>query len=136
MSQDKATATLNRILYVEDDPDIQLVTKLTLELRGRFVVATCNSGAEALAKAPRFKPDLVLLDVMMPYLDGPGTLLALRTMPVMTGVPVIFMTGKVQPEEIQYYRQMGAAGVIAKPFDPLTLIDDLRRFYQSQTQPH
>jgi CheY-like chemotaxis protein len=112
---------LERILYVEDEPDIQAVARLALERIGGFMVETCGSGEEAMHKAPRFKPDLILLDVMMPGLDGPGTLQALRRLPGLAGVPVVFMTAKVQPEEVALLRSLGAIEVIAKPFDAMRL---------------
>jgi CheY-like chemotaxis protein len=121
---------LRRILYVEDEPDIQTVAKLALETLGRFEVATCSSGEEALREAPRFRPDLVLLDVMMPGLDGPATLRALRAVPELAPIPAIFMTAKVQPHEVAELKQLGAIYVIAKPFDPMTLADQIRELWR------
>jgi CheY-like chemotaxis protein len=112
---------LRQILLVEDDPDIQTVAKFALEAVGGFRVAICSSGLEALATAPQLAPDLILLDMMMPDLDGVGTLRALRALPDCSATPVIFMTAKVQPHEVVEYRALGALGVIAKPFDPMTL---------------
>ncbi|MDX2271144.1 MAG: response regulator [Cyanobacteriota bacterium] len=113
--------TLNRILLVEDDPDIQAVAKLALEAVGGFTVNICSSGREALQMAPQFSPDLILLDVMMPGMDGPSTLKALRELATFPTVPVIFMTAKVQTHEVEGYKQLGAMDVISKPFDPMTL---------------
>lgn len=113
--------TLQRILYVEDEPDIQAVARIALETVGGFQLLVCSSGQEALAAAPAFAPDLILLDVMMPGLDGPSTLVALRTLPELRTTPIIFMTAKVQANEVARYRQIGALDVIAKPFDPMTL---------------
>src|SRR4051794_27312982 len=92
-------STLRRILFVEDDPDIQTVARMALEALGGFTVLACNSGAEALAKVDGFVPDLVLLDVMMPGMDGPTTLEALRKRSTCREVPVVFMTAKVQAQE-------------------------------------
>jgi CheY-like chemotaxis protein len=78
-----------------------------------------------------FAPDLVLLDVMMPEMDGPSTLAALRELPGMARIPVVFMTAKVQFAEITYYKSLGAREVISKPFDPMLLSDQLRRIWQS-----
>jgi CheY-like chemotaxis protein len=114
-------SALNRIMYVEDEPDIQAVAKLALEAVGGFDVLVCSSGEEALASVTSFAPDLILLDVMMPGMDGPSTLGALRELPAIRATPVIFMTAKVQPAEIAQYRALGALDVIAKPFDPMTL---------------
>ena len=120
---------LTRILMVEDEPDIQAIARLALEAVGGFTVAVCGSGSEALASGPAFQPDLVLLDVMMPGLDGPGTLQAMRQTPEMAAVPVVFMTAKVQPQEIATLRSLGALDVIAKPFDPLTLPSTIRNIW-------
>lgn len=112
---------LQRILYVEDEPDIQAVARLALEMVGGFQVKVCSSGEEALREGAGFAPDMVLLDVMMPGIDGPATLLKLREQPAMAMVPVAFMTAKVQPAEVDFYKSLGALDVIAKPFDPMTL---------------
>jgi CheY-like chemotaxis protein len=120
---------LTRILMVEDEPDIQAIARLALEAVGGFTVTVCGSGSEALASGPAFQPDLVLLDVMMPGLDGPGTLQAMRQTPALAGVPVVFMTAKVQPQEIATLRSLGALDVIAKPFDPLTLSSTIRHIW-------
>lgn len=121
---------LQRILYVEDDVDIQAITVMVLESLHGFTLAVCSSGAEALEKVREFKPDLILLDVMMPGMDGPETLKGFRQFPELQKTPVIFMTAKVQPQEVDTYLQLGAAGVIAKPFDPMTLADQLRTIWQ------
>ena len=118
--------TLNRILYVEDDQDIQAITTMVLKGIHGFILEACSSGNEAMHKAVTFKPDLILLDVMMPGIDGPATFVELRKFPSLELTPVVFMTAKVQPEEVQGYLNLGAAGVIAKPFDPMTLADQLR----------
>ncbi|HEX4495661.1 MAG TPA: response regulator [Thermoanaerobaculia bacterium] len=121
---------LRRILFVEDDPDIQVVATLALESLGGFAVLACGSGAEALARFAGFAPDLVLLDVMMPGMDGPATLEALRRLPA-GDVPVVFMTARVQAHEILQYREMGAVDVIAKPFDPMTLAETVQTLWRS-----
>lgn len=122
-------ANLDKILYVEDDPDIQAIAVMVLEAISGFRLEACSSGAEALRKAVAFAPDLILLDVMMPGMDGPETLQALRTLPELAHTPVVFMTAKVQPQEVQGYLELGAADVIAKPFDPMTLADQLRAIW-------
>src|SRR6185295_14804561 len=111
---------LQRILYVEDEPDIREVAKLALEVVGGFTVELCASGEEALASLSRFAPDLILLDVMMPGMDGPTTLQALRSVPRAQHIPAIFMTAKIQPQEILQLKHIGALDVIPKPFDPMT----------------
>ena len=113
--------TLSKILYVEDDPDIQSVAKMSLEMVGGFEVCTCGSGAEALRAAPSFAPDLIFLDVMMPGMDGIATLEKLREDPRIASIPVVFMTAKAMPSEVARLRALGAADVLLKPFDPMTL---------------
>jgi CheY-like chemotaxis protein len=104
---------------------------MALEALGGFTVLACNSGAEALAKVDGFVPDLVLLDVMMPGMDGPTTLAALRRRATCRDVPVIFMTAKVQAQELAFYRELGAEEVIAKPFDPMVLAERVRTIWSS-----
>ena len=117
---------LNRIIYAEDEPDIQEVALMALDDIGGFKVEACNSGQEMLDKAIAFKPDLILLDVMMPNLDGPATLAQLRKLPELVNTPAAFMTAKVQPKEVEHFLALGAIGVIPKPFDPMTLADQIR----------
>lgn len=123
---------LTRILYVEDDQDIQAIAMMVLETISGFTLEPCSSGAEALQKAVAFKPDLVLLDVMMPGMDGPETLKGLRAFPELAATPVVFMTAKVQPQEVEDYLKLGAIGVIAKPFDPMTLAQEIRAIWSRQ----
>ena len=120
------TRKLQRILYVEDEPDIQTIAQIALETIGGFTLELCSSGQEALDKAPDFAPDLILLDVMMPGMDGPSTLEALRRDPKTAHTAVIFMTAKAQPHEIRLYMELGALGVITKPFDPMTLTNQVK----------
>ncbi|MBF0193281.1 MAG: response regulator [Magnetococcales bacterium] len=117
---------LDRILYAEDEPDIQEVAVLALETVGGFNLKICNSGKEALDAAAEYQPDLLLFDVMMPEMDGPTALKEIRSLPGMENIPVIFMTAKVQPEEIAHYKDLGAIDVIPKPFDPMSLADAVR----------
>lgn len=116
-----AAGTLSKVLYVEDDPDIQVVAKMALEMVGGYTLQACSSGAEAIRVAPEFSPDMILLDVMMPGMDGPTTLAELRKIPALTNTPAVFMTAKVMPADIANYKAMGAVDVIAKPFDPMVL---------------
>ncbi len=112
---------LQKILMVEDEPDIRTVAHLSLQAIGGFTVELCSSGQEALTKGPLFQPDLILLDVMMPGMDGPTTFQELKKIPSMAGIPICFMTAKVQPQEVAQYKAMGALDVVPKPFDPMTL---------------
>jgi len=123
---------LKRILYVEDEPDIQKVAKLALETVGKLEVLICSSGAEAIEKAAPYEPDLLLLDVMMPGMDGPATLTALRAIDSLKDVPAVFLTAKVMPSEMEAFKEMGAIDVIAKPFDPMTLADQVRTAWKKR----
>ncbi|WP_138435981.1 response regulator [Marinobacter shengliensis] len=127
-------ASLNKILYVEDDPDIRAIAELALQDVGGFNAALCCSGQQALEVAPEFEPDLILLDVMMPEMDGPETMRRLRALDATRATPVIFMTARIQSTEIQEYLALGAIGVIPKPFDPMTLADDIHRIAKENTQ--
>ncbi|MDX8437422.1 MULTISPECIES: response regulator [Mesorhizobium] len=110
-----------RILYVDDEDDIREIAQMSLELEPRFEVRSCSSGAEALAVAADWQPNLILLDVMMPDMDGPETLKRLAASPLTASIPVAFITARTQTHQVEHYLAMGAVGVIAKPFDPLAL---------------
>ncbi|WP_205626858.1 response regulator [Pseudoponticoccus marisrubri] len=112
---------MTRILHVEDDADIREITQLALALSGQFELHQFTNGDEALQQAAGIAPDLLLLDVMMPGMSGPELLVALRDVPGLAEVPAIFMTARVQKTEIAGFLEQGAIGVIAKPFDPVSL---------------
>jgi CheY-like chemotaxis protein len=118
------------ILYVEDEPDIREVAKLALETIGGFTVHLCQSGKHALDYLAHHKPDVILLDVMMPDMDGPTTLRAIAALPSAKSIPVIFMTAKVQNHEIAEYLAMGSIGVISKPFDALELSAQIQALWE------
>ncbi|HWN41004.1 MAG TPA: response regulator [Thermoanaerobaculia bacterium] len=123
---------LKRVLFVEDDPDMQTVARVALEALGGFTVLGCSSGVEALERVEAFAPDLILLDVIMPGMDGLETLRALRLLPRIGGiaaVPVVFMTASAQAQDVSEYRAAGAVDVIAKPFDPMTLPTTVRSIW-------
>ena len=122
-------AELKRILHVEDDPSIQAVARVALEAVGGFQVLSCSSGQDALDQVQGFAPDFILLDVMMPGMDGPQTLTRLSQLVDIGQVPVAFMTAKVQPAEIAHYRDLGALDVIIKPFDPMQLAAKVRKIW-------
>lgn len=126
------TTPLNRILYVEDEPDIRMVAQMALQAVGGFTVIACASGQEALDAAPAASADLLLLDVMMPGMDGPSTLKALRALPATANTPVIFMTAKVQAAEVAVYKGLGALEVIPKPFDPMELSAQIQLIWSEQ----
>ena len=115
-----------KVLVIDDEDDIRRVARLALERVGGMEVADTGRSEDAVAIALQEKPDAVLLDVMMPLRDGPATLAALRADPRTAAIPVVFLTAKVMPSEIQRLRSLGAAGVLTKPFDPMTLAASLR----------
>ena len=123
---------LKKVLCVEDEADIRTVTELALASVGGFQVLLCSSGAEAIEKAAGFKPDIMLLDVMMPGMDGPDTLRALRALPGLATVPAVFLTAKALPSEVARYKKLGALDVIAKPFDPMTLADQVKWIWEKR----
>lgn len=121
--------SLQRITYVEDEPDIRAITEFALTQLGGYSLDVCASGSEAVERTAGFKPDLVLLDVMMPGMDGIETFRRLKELPEFDTTPVVFMTAKAMKHETDRYRELGAADVIAKPFDPLTLSDRIRQIW-------
>jgi CheY-like chemotaxis protein len=123
--------TAIRILHVDDEPDIREIVDMALGLNGDFEVRSCASGAEAVAIAEEWSPLLILLDVMMPGVDGPTTLTLLRKHPPTADIPVLFMTARAQEREVAHFISLGAQGVISKPFDPLTLAFQVRSHLQS-----
>jgi CheY-like chemotaxis protein len=122
-------AELRHILYAEDEADIRTIAELALATMGGYRLTLCASGAEALDAVARERPDLVLLDVMMPGIDGVATLERLRALPGGRDLPVVFMTAKAQPTELAQYRALGALDVITKPFDPLLLAQQVQAIW-------
>lgn len=120
---------LRKVLVVEDEPDLRAVLDLSLGGVGGLETLICASGEEALARAAAFGPDLLLLDVMMPGLDGPETLRRLRAAGV--GCPAFFLTAKVQAGDVVKLKALGAAAVVPKPFDPMTLPEELRTHWEA-----
>ncbi|RYG19487.1 MAG: response regulator [Caulobacteraceae bacterium] len=115
------------VLHVDDEPDIREVAGLSLDLDPDIILTTAESGEVALQLLEGgLRPDVILLDVMMPRLDGPGALARLRALPGLEQTPVIFMTARVQTSERDRYLDLGAIGVITKPFDPMTLAGQVR----------
>lgn len=122
---------LQRVMHVEDDESIRAVAEIALIDVAGFDLLSCDSGQNALAQAVAFAPQLVLLDVMMPQMDGLQTLMALRQLPGLATIPVVFMTAKIQQTEKQQYLDAGAIAVIDKPFDPMLLGETLTSLYQA-----
>lgn len=121
---------LERILYVEDDADIREIVRMSLEVVGKYRVAACESCADALGVVDEFEPDLLLLDVMMPDMDGPATLGHLRSHDAAADAPAIFLTASVQAADMGRYRGMGVVDVIVKPFDPMRLPAQIAESWQ------
>lgn len=119
-------AEIKRVMLVDDEEDIRTIAEISLRVVGGWEVVLAASGEEALALVPERHPDVVLLDVMMPGIGGPGALAGLRAQPGGEALPVIFVTAKVQRDEVARYEAMAVAGVIAKPFDPMTLPERVR----------
>src|SRR5690349_20065831 len=116
---------LRQILYVDDEPDIREIVQMALGLMPTLAVDTADSGSRALESMRSRRPDLVLLDVMMPNMDGPTTLQQMRVSAELQSIPVVFMTAKAMPQEVARFRSLGAAAVIAKPFDPMLLAEQV-----------
>lgn len=114
-----------RILIVDDEDDIREVAQLCLEVIGEWEVTPVSSGQQALQLAPGLQPDVILMDVMMPELDGPSTFRLLQQNEATRAIPVILLTAKVQASDRKQFEELGVAGVIAKPFDPLTLAGEI-----------
>jgi two-component system alkaline phosphatase synthesis response regulator PhoP len=110
-----------RILIVDDEDDIREVAQVSLELVGQYEVMTAGSGRDGVQRARTEQPDAILLDVMMPDLDGPGTLAELRADPATRDIPVVFLTAKTQQADRARLAELGAAGILVKPFDPMKL---------------
>ncbi len=131
---------LHSVLYVDDDPDICTVVEATLCAIGDLAVRTASSGEMAMDLACEEQPDLILMDVMMPGLDGPSTLKLMRDCAPLADIPVIFLTAKVMPMEVTQFLELGAIGVIGKPFDPARLCRDIRALWErtgrSNFAPH
>lgn len=117
---------MQHVLLVDDDDDLRIVGEMALASVGGFDVRCASSGEQGLQMVHERAPDVILLDVMMPGLDGPQVFERLRSDPSTAAIPVIFMTAKIQTHELEQYRALGASGVIPKPFDPMTLADEVR----------
>lgn len=123
----RADGALRTIMLVEDDADIRQVAVMALEDIGGFKVVACDDGHAALRQIRQSRPDLVLLDWMMPVLDGGQVVLAMREQGLLGDTPIIFVTAKARREDISRMRELGAVDVITKPFDVLTLSDRIRQ---------
>ncbi len=123
--------SLTKILCVDDESDIRTIIKFALERKGHFTVQYCSSGQEAISVVEEFRPDLILLDIMMPVMDGVSTFYELRKLPVTKDTPVVFITAKSQRSEIEQFKKIGAVDVITKPFSAATLSDQLLEIWSN-----
>lgn len=119
-------AEIQKVMMVDDEPHIRRIGELSLRSVGKWNVVLAGSGREAIDLARRELPDVILLDIMMPGMDGPATLAELRSTAETAGIPVIFLTAKAQRHEVERFRDLGAAGILTKPFDPMTLPDEVK----------
>lgn len=121
-----------KVLLIDDDDDIRRIASLVMERVAGMEVSQANNGTDGLQKAAAEKPDVILLDVMMPGMDGPDTLAALRANPATADIPVIFLTAKVMASEIERLKKLGTDGVLIKPFDALTLATHVRALLEDK----
>ena len=122
---------LQRVCYVEDDEDIQKIVRMTLERVGKFTVEVVGDPLLAIDAMKAFKPELVMLDWMMPGMDGPTLYRKMKEVPEVRDLPVVFITAKASPKELEELRGLGAAGTISKPFSPKDLPEQLRAIWRT-----
>jgi two-component system, OmpR family, response regulator len=125
---------LEKILIIDDDKDLLIIIKLALEEIGKYSVLCCSSGVEALKEAKTFKPDLIILDVMMPTMDGLMTFEKLSNDPELKAIPVAFITASSFAEEIAHYKEISGVDVIIKPFDINAFPERLRAIWEGYCQ--
>ncbi len=125
---------LTRILHVDDEPGILAIVAFALKKIGGYSVMSCGDSRQAVESAHSFRPDMVLLDVMMPFQDGPQVFAALRAAPETRDIPVVYLTAKVQPREVQELIETGADGVLSKPFDPADLCKNLEAVWRARLE--
>jgi two-component system, OmpR family, response regulator len=122
---------LNRICYVEDDEDIQRIVRMSLEKVGKMTVEVIGDPMVAIERIMAFKPELVMLDWMMPGMDGPTLFRKMLDTPAVRDLPVVFITAKASQRELDELKTLGAAGTISKPFSPKDLPDQLRAIWHA-----
>jgi len=125
------TAALRHVLCIDDDSDILEIAQMALEDVGQLQVTCLRDGEAAVERAVALSPDFILIDVMMPGMDGPSVLRAVRAEPGLATVPVAFMTARIQEQEVRDYLDLGADGVISKPFDPMALPSEIRTIWET-----
>lgn len=129
----KNSSRLHRVTHVDDEPDIRAITELACTTIGGFMLDSCSSGEEALERVPQFQPDLILLDVMMPGMDGIETFKRLRALEMVGQTPIVFLTARIANGDADTYMELGAAHVIGKPFDPLKLPEQITEIWKRCT---
>jgi len=127
------TKKLNKILHIDDDNDIRAIAKMSLETLGGYEVISCNSCNSALKELENHTPDFILIDVMMPEIDGPETLEIIRKQDKFKDIPVVFMTAKIMDSEIERLRQRDINGIIKKPFDPSELCSQIQKIWDENS---
>lgn len=123
---------LGKILYAEDEPDVQTIVQMVVEAMSDYEIKICGNGRLLLECVEEYSPDLILLDVMMPEMDGPETYKNLQANEITKNIPVIFMTAKAQVHEVQLFSESGVVGVITKPFDPMTLCPEIQQIWEKK----
>jgi two-component system, OmpR family, response regulator len=125
---------LKKILYAEDEPDVQTVVELTIQTMSNYSIKVCDNGKRLLECVQDYNPDLILLDVMMPEMDGPTTLKNLQENIKTKDIPVVFMTAKAQVHEIETFKESGVLGIITKPFDPINLCSEIEKIWNRSSE--
>jgi len=125
---------LKKILYAEDEPDVQTVVELTIQALSDYQVKVCDNGKKLLECVDEYNPDLILLDVMMPEMDGPTTFKNLQANEKTKSIPVIFITAKAQIHEVEIFKESGAIGVITKPFDPMNFCGEIQAIWDNKDE--
>lgn len=115
-----------KVLIIDDEEDIRSIASMSLGILGGIDVVEADGGEDGISKAAELQPDAILLDMMMPVLDGPGTLAKLRENAATKHIPVIFLTARAMTSEVEKLKQMGATGILTKPFDPTTLASQVK----------
>jgi len=123
---------LKKILYAEDEPDVQTVVELTIQAMSEYQIKICDNGKILLDCVEDYNPDLILLDVMMPEMDGPTTFKNLQVSEKTKDIPVIFMTAKAQVHEVETFKETGILGLITKPFDPMSLCSEIESIWNNK----
>ena len=122
---------LNSVLCIDDEPNILELIKLCLETVGGLNVTCCSNAAEGIIKANEMRPDFILIDMMMPEMDGAMTLKELRKNTDFDNTPIVFMTARIQKAEVDEYLKLGVTAVLAKPFDPMKISDEVKTIWET-----